>query len=113
MRPWACLLGPTTCIWHFVECVPSMYAWSVTSGKLVVSNGLTATGNAEAADNIVNLQAEYGYDANDDGKIASTEWQTTAPADWRRVLAVRVGLLARGQYEIQAVTTTAPQWAEA
>ncbi len=89
---------------------PFLNAWTVASGKLVVSNGIMATGNAEAADGVVNLQAEYGYDADDNGQISSSEWQTTAPSDWRRVLAVRVALLARGQYEIQAVTTTAPQW---
>lgn len=89
---------------------PYLNAWSVSGGKLIVSNGIMATGNAEAADNIVNLQAEYGYDANGNGMIASTEWQTTAPTDWARVRAVRVALLARGQYELNAVTTTAPQW---
>ena len=91
---------------------PFLNAWSVSGGKLIVSNGITATGNAEAADGIVNLQAQYGYDANGDGIIASTEWQTTTPTDWTRVLAVRVAILARGQYEIAQVTTTAPQWSE-
>lgn len=89
---------------------PYLNAWTATGGKLVVSNGIMATGNAEAADGIVDLQAQYGYDADGNGTIASSEWTTTTPTDWTRVLAVRVAILARGQYEIQAITTTAPQW---
>lgn len=89
---------------------PYLNTWTVSGGKLVVSNGITGAGNVETADSIVNLQADYGYDASGDGQISSAEWQTTAPADWTRVLAVRVAILARGQYELQQVTTAAPQW---
>jgi len=91
---------------------PYLNAWTIASNKLIVSNGLTATGNVETADNVINLQAQYGYDADGNGQIASSEWTTTAPADWKRVLAVRVAILVRGQYEPSKVTPTAsnPSW---
>jgi type IV pilus assembly protein PilW len=75
-------------------------------------------------DDIVDLQAEYGKDDGgnggtvDDGLVDS--WNTTTPAtmaDWRRVLAIRVGIVARsGNYEKPAPgaacssTTVTPTW---
>lgn len=66
----------------------------------------------DIAEGIVNLQAQYGVDANNDNMIASTEWTITTPTDWTKVRAIRVGLLARSQqYDKLAVTATAPSWA--
>jgi len=57
----------------------------------------------QIVDDIVDIQAEYGRDANNDGRVADTEWSPTAPAnaaEWQQVLAIRVGVLARsGNYE--------------
>jgi type IV pilus assembly protein PilW len=102
-------LGPT----------PAITAWSVQNNRLVSMNNLRWTdGNGdgandttEAADLVINLQAQYGVDADGNGMIASTEWTTTAPADWTRLLAVRFALLTRSQeWDRNPVTTTVPLW---
>ena len=51
------------------------------------------------ADGIVNMKAEYGYDADGDGQIANVEWVAALPPapDWTRVLAVRIAVLVRGR----------------
>jgi len=62
------------------------------------------------AEGVINLQAQYGLSTSLNCSGIST-WQSTAPADWNKVCAVRVGLLVRSQnYEKEAVTTNAPQW---
>jgi type IV pilus assembly protein PilW len=80
----------------------------------------------QLVDDIVDLQAQYGKDDGsvpgsvaDDGVV--DVWNTVQPPDataWRRVLAVRVGVLARSQnFEKPSVaggpceaTTAAPTW---
>jgi type IV pilus assembly protein PilW len=99
---------------------PQRNVWSIRNNKtLVVSNELAYTDAdsnnlndwREIGDGIIDLQAEYGIDANNNNRIDATEWTTTAPTDWARVLAVRVALLVRsGQYEKTAVTAIAPSW---
>ena len=96
--------------------------WTVQNGRLGFSNDLLhvdADGNGindttEVADNIVSLQAEYGIDADNDGRITATEWTTADPgttAGWANILAVRFGLLVRSaQFERSAVTTAVPGW---
>jgi type IV pilus assembly protein PilW len=96
--------------------------WAVVDGKLQVTNDLLSQDSngdgtndpVEIADNVVTLQAEYGIDANNDGRIADNEWTTTDPATnaaWANVIAVRLGILARaGQFERTLVTTTVPSW---
>jgi len=73
--------------------------------------------NSAAADlypQIVNLQAMYGKDTDADGMV--DRWDTTTPttqADWVKVLAIRVAVVARSnQYEKDVVTTAgnSPQW---
>lgn len=97
--------------------------WTVSGGKLQVTNDLIyqdTNGDdindpVEVADNIITLQAEYGVDADNNGRISSGEWTTTDPsttAAWANILAVRVGMLVRaGQFERNQVTTTVPSWA--
>jgi type IV pilus assembly protein PilW len=63
---------------------------------------------------IVNVQAQYGRDvAPVDGTVDT--WDNVTPVtndDWRRVLAVRVAVVARsGQYEKDVVTSSCPTWA--
>ncbi len=52
---------------------------------------------------VINMQAEYGIDANNNGRIEASEWVTAPPgttAGWANVIAVRVAILLRsGQYE--------------
>ena len=62
--------------------------------------------------NVVNLQAQYGFDTDNDGKVNS--WSTTTPttqAGWQQLRAVRMAVVSRSQkLENAAVTTTQPNW---
>jgi len=96
--------------------------WAVVNGKLQVTNDLLyqdtngdgTNDPVEIADNVITLQAEYGIDADNNGRIADSEWTTTDPATnagWANVIAVRLGILVRaGQFERTQVTTTVPSW---
>jgi len=98
--------------------------WTVTANNnLQVSNDLLyldvspADGANDAVavtEGVVNMQAEYGIDANNNGQIEAGEWTTTDPASaaqWANLLAVRVALLMRsGQWERTTVTTVTPSW---
>jgi type IV pilus assembly protein PilW len=96
--------------------------WAVVNGKLQVTNDLLyqdtngdgTNDPVEIADNVITLQAEYGIDADNNGRIADSEWTTTDPATnagWANVIAVRLGILVRaGQFERTQVTTTVPAW---
>jgi type IV pilus assembly protein PilW len=112
---------------------PARSVWSVLppgatqSGKLVVTNDLAWTDMnsdnqndlLEAADLVVNLQAQYGLDTSTplDGIVDT--WSEAPPADWTNLLAVRFALLTRGQqperqkiYELTGVNTAPfkPSW---
>jgi type IV pilus assembly protein PilW len=81
---------------------------------LIKTNLLTNV-TTEVMDGVVNLQARYGTDGSDgtpaDGLIADTEWQTAAPTDWSKLLAVRVALLTRSQqFEKDYVASAVPSW---
>jgi len=95
---------------------PQRNLWQIEGGKVLTSTDTLRNGApVEVAEGIVNIQAQYGVDANNDGKIsdipAPSEWVTGTPTDWTKVLAVRVALLARSrQFEVTEVTTTAPGW---
>ena len=80
------------------------------SNALVVTSNFT--GESElVASNVIDLQAEYGTDANGDGMIGATEYGTATPADWSKVLSVRFGVVARSsKREPTEVTTTVPAW---
>lgn len=102
---------------------PRRNIWTVLNGKLQVTNDLlyqdtngdTINDPVEVADNVITLQAEYGIDANNNGRIEAGEWTTTDPVavtQWANILAVRLGMLVRsGQFERTTVTTTVPSWA--
>ncbi len=68
--------------------------------------------DAELADGVVQLQAQYGKDTDAD-RIVDT-WDQTTPATvaaWLQVQAVRFAVLVRSQQlERTAVTTAAPTW---
>jgi type IV pilus assembly protein PilW len=67
------------------------------------------------------MQAQYGYDASGDGRIAATEWVNAdannapdlggATVDWTRVLAVRYAILARSRnFEPLPFAAANPTW---
>lgn len=102
---------------------PRRNIWTVLNGKLQVtndllyqdSNGDNVNDPVEVADNIITLQAEYGIDANNNGRIEPGEWTTADPVtvvQWANVLAVRLGMLVRSsQFERANVTSVVPSWA--
>ena len=109
---------------------PIWRTYSVASGKLQIMEVMTTTGGPTAGaptpiiDDIVDLQAQYGKDTDDNGVVET--WNTVQPtsgAQWQQVLAVRVAVLARsGNYErpevaggsCEATTSaTRPKWGDA
>lgn len=92
---------------------PRRNVWQITSRRfLTVADDLHSVASAEIGEGIINLQAQYGLDTTPVRDYLVDTWQSTAPADWTRVIAIRVALLARSQqYEKVNVTTTAPAWA--
>ncbi len=108
-------LGPT----------PQLNVWSpaVSSPVLTRTNFIVSNTPVTVADGVVGLRAEYGVDSDNSGTLTDTapnEWTSAAPADWTKVLAIRVALLVRSkQFERTAVaessaavaaTTAAPTW---
>jgi type IV pilus assembly protein PilW len=96
---------------------PRFNTWTIQGNALtrteLIHDPLTPMPVGEG---VINLKAQYGVDADDDGRISAGEWTAVAPADWRTVLAIRVAVLVRSrQYErtdpgasaVRAVTPTA------
>jgi type IV pilus assembly protein PilW len=97
--------------------------------RLVATELLFDAGLGEIADSIVNLQAEYGIDRNNNQVIEANEWTETPPDNtliptgtdpkracgdspsrsWRCVLAIRVALLARSAHWDKAACSPNPQ----
>ncbi|MEO7403761.1 MAG: PilW family protein, partial [Burkholderiales bacterium] len=100
---------------------PQVVRWAVdpATSRLTMSDLLAASAAPIAiADNVVDLQAQYGYDTTvpADGTVDSWPLNTALPApfDWQRVVAVRVAILVRSsQYEVVPVTAVAPGWVAA
>jgi type IV pilus assembly protein PilW len=86
---------------------PRRNVWRVTTAadapgpnRLVVSDTTFSNGPViEMAAGIVDLQAEYGIDANGNNFIEDNEWSTATPAGaaWANVRAIRVAVLARSE----------------
>jgi type IV pilus assembly protein PilW len=96
---------------------PQLNVYRITNRRFLtftntLINQTTAT---EVAEGVIDLQAEYGIDANNDGTLAAAEWTSTTPATtaaWGQLRAIRIGLLARSQqFEQINVTAVAPAWA--
>jgi type IV pilus assembly protein PilW len=109
---------------------PIWRTYSIASNKLQFMEVITTGGPGTAGsaipiiDDIVDLQAQYGKDTDDNGIVET--WNNVTPtngAQWQQVLAVRVAVLARsGNYERPAnagdpceATTAAnrPKWGDA
>ena len=97
---------------------PRLDLWSIQANRVLTRTDLIhGTTPMQIADGVVNLKAEYGIDGDGDGTVSPAEWTASAPADWRRLLAIRVAVLVRSrQYErngdpaasgVRAVTPTA------
>lgn len=106
---------------------PRRTVWSIQNNKLVKSETLFRFPDEEAADGIVNLQAEYGIDQKAPwDAITGDEWTTQSPdnklavnnaqpcdatiASWRCVRAVRVAMLARSSFFDKTACSPNPQW---
>lgn len=107
---------------------PRWVQWSINANRLMVSETLFGVPTLEAADGVINLQAEYGIDRNDNQLIDANEWTVTPPdntvivADpnrpclespsksWRCVRAIRVALLARSTHWDKTACSPNPQW---
>jgi type IV pilus assembly protein PilW len=95
---------------------PTLKTWSIRDQRTLSwrdAFGATPAVPNDVAEGIIDMQAQYGYDTNGDGRIDGTEWRDTLPAspEWGRVLAIQVALLSRSQqYEPQVVTTNAPTY---
>ncbi len=95
---------------HVMGRAPRLDIWAVRSRiALTRFNALNAETAGDVGDGVVNLQAQYGLDADGDTRIDT--WQDADPADWTLLRMVRFGLLVRGEsYEKEAVTTANPAW---
>ena len=123
-------LGPT----------PTVVTYAIQNSQLVAINGLTpgaAGATAVLADGVVQLQAQYGFDGNGDGRISNTaatnaavvvgsnvdSWSDSMPAaatpvEWAKVIAIRLVVTARSQTPerpnpatgICETTTVLPKW---
>ena len=63
------------------------------------------------AEGVVDMKAQYGYDADGDRQISNAEWTKAAPADWTRVRAIRVALLVRSRdFEKPPTDPSAPTY---
>jgi len=88
---------------------PSNNVYSVQNGQLMLQQMLSSTPGAGATainDGIVQLQAQYGKDTNNDGIVDTFDEVTpTTAAGWAQVLAIRLALVARStQYEKDPVS---------
>jgi type IV pilus assembly protein PilW len=107
---------------------PTVNVYSINANKLQqlrvfssTASNVVPTYNTAAttlADDIVDLKAQYGKDSGSDGIVDT--YDKTLPADataWKKVLSVRVAVLARSQNEEKrdgsgncTATTAAPTW---
>jgi type IV pilus assembly protein PilW len=112
---------------------PRRIEWRVTvpgeanPNRLISTETMFSGAAQEIADGIVNLQAEYGVDRNNNQVIEDNEWTETPPNNaltptdltnpcsdnpsrsWRCVRAIRVALLARSSHWDKAACSPNPQ----
>ncbi len=105
---------------------PTWRKYTVSGRHMTVTEVILAdtgpnTIGQDLIDDVVDLQAQYGVDANTNGTVESAEWTDTTPAslaDWQNLKAVRLGVLARSPNYVKPLTpgadcdatTTAPSW---
>ena len=100
---------------------PRLNRWQVDAAGVLSGTDLLYQGGSFAvAEGVVDLQAQYGVDNNNDQRIGGgDEWTDKGPADWAapndwtRVRAIRIALLVRSrQFERDEVTPAKPTWAD-
>ena len=95
---------------------PTIVTYQIIANQLVQTNELQPGDPASTfalADGVVQLQAQYGYDGNGDGRVpsdatsnevlvpgATDQWSSSMPvaagaAEWTRIIAVRLVVTAR------------------
>lgn len=118
---------------------PTVVTYTVVNNQLVARNELApgvATSTFVIADGVVQLQAQYGYDGDGDGRVPPTavsngsvvlggpdQWSDSMPvaatgADWAKVIAVRLVVTARSMTPekpnpatgLCEITTANPKW---
>jgi type IV pilus assembly protein PilW len=84
-------LGPT----------PRYDVWTIDNNHVLarVDQLSAAPVSMQVAEGVINMKAQYGYDADGDGRISNAEWVAALPvgADWTKVLAIRVAVLVRSR----------------
>jgi type IV pilus assembly protein PilW len=103
---------------------PILNVWSVSASGVLTRSEMfrSPTVPFDIAERVVTMKAQYGVDANGNGRIETAEWTAVAPADWTTVLAVRTAILVRSrQFEKVtnpelptpvAVTASRPTWGD-
>lgn len=101
--------------------MPVSNVYSIANNALSVYSNFTGPDNAELiAENMVDMQAQYGIDTDADGTVDIYQVSadidgngTVTGVEWSQVLSARLGLVARSmQREIACdVTTVIPTWA--
>jgi type IV pilus assembly protein PilW len=84
------------------------HAYYISNNNLVMEDleqAASATNPVVIANDIIAMRVQYGRDTNADG-FADT-WDNTAPTSATQVVAVRIGLIARGREYDKANPTTA------
>ena len=105
---------------------PTWRLYAIANNRLTVTEVLTVPtggGPLEIVDDIVDLQAQYGWDTSGNGIVESAEWRDDPPAspEWTQAIAIRIAVLARspnyvrpapGTTDCDATTAAnAPAWA--
>jgi type IV pilus assembly protein PilW len=117
-----------------IGAAPTVVTYSVQNAQLALQNLLLGGAASGIVDGIVQLQARYGLDTNDDGAVeawrdgcaAATDLPLGAggacvaatAADWARVIALRLAVVARSAQPerpnpatgLCETTTAAPTW---
>lgn len=107
-------LGPTPVLaeWQISTAAASLtrsnrFEFNASTGEMLPPSPV------DVAQGVVDLQAMYGVDANNNGRIEDAEWieDDSAIADWTQLRAIRVALLLRGEkYEPDLPDQAAPTW---
>lgn len=99
--------------------LPISNVYSIINNSLNLFPNLTAV-NETIADNVLDLQAQYGVDTDDDGDVDAYRVSadldnngTTTGLEYSQVLSVRFGIISRSTKREPGcnVTTVVPTWA--
>lgn len=91
---------------------PRRNVWSIASGVLGHADDLQGSVFFPAAEGVIDMKAEYGYDLDNDKIVEAAEWMKTlpGPVDWSHVRAIRVAMLVRSRnFEKPGVVNSAEQ----